>query len=563
LSVCVVEHVVRSFLYRLMSYPLDHLSWSGLYPSHHFSNVTPVQNATRFHAAISQDSQSDLPSWQSGMHEGEHQFLHPLPHFHPIQQEGTHSSNLQCVQPGNFPLLADDEDDVPPATRIPTELCFPPEPPTTMPVASVPKISFLQPATKQKPSWTRAYTQNGEEQQPPNSIEEDRRMRGHNPLNNPLIESIEVDGLPLYFVDVRLSHRRNRDSSRLRQARKVTLRGIDEDMNRRMRTPTKIYPLIESLDVNNVALPLLPDDRTEARVEEEVKLPAVVQDLTLPSNAHARVCAMTDSAEREIKREAKTLPLSSKRKHTSDEEMRQPEAGLSSAMETKNELSLEERHKRARAYALSPFTRKNNKVMKKPDAETNIELSWEERHERARAYALSSSQQEKPTLDAKQDPHDQPRKCTGCRTTSSRLTAWERNMKDLLYFKEQKGHVHVPWCKAGGNTPLSLWAREQRRQHARLQRGETSQLTAQRVQELDALAFCWDNHEASWQECYHELMAYKQKYHHCDVPTDWPENPRLSTWVHVQRRDVKRYMDGVRSAMTEKHLGALREIGFN
>jgi Helicase associated domain len=145
----------------------------------------------------------------------------------------------------------------------------------------------------------------------------------------------------------------------------------------------------------------------------------------------------------------------------------------------------------------------------------------------------------------------------------ARVAAWDLNMKDLLHFKERKGHVHVPWSKTG-NTPLSLWVRELRRHHARLQRGEpSSHLTPIRVQQLNGVGFCWDTQEASWQECYHELIAYKQQYHNCNVPADWPDNPKLSAWVHVQRRDLKRYMDGERSNMTEKHLAALREIGFN
>jgi hypothetical protein len=143
-----------------------------------------------------------------------------------------------------------------------------------------------------------------------------------------------------------------------------------------------------------------------------------------------------------------------------------------------------------------------------------------------------------------------------------RPSVWESNMKDLLDFKEQNGHVHVPLSKTG-YTKLAWFVRDQRRQYALFQRGEPSLMTPERVKELEAIGFCWDAHEASWQERYHELIAYKLRYDHCLVPEVWPENQALSAWVYVQRCHLKQYMDGKRSTMTEKHIAALREIGFS
>lgn len=60
-------------------------------------------------------------------------------------------------------------------------------------------------------------------------------------------------------------------------------------------------------------------------------------------------------------------------------------------------------------------------------------------------------------------------------------------------------------------------------------------LTAEQMQRLDGLGFCWDAREANWEQRFAELVAIKQQRGHCDVPRDWPENPELAGWVLRQR----------------------------
>lgn len=59
-----------------------------------------------------------------------------------------------------------------------------------------------------------------------------------------------------------------------------------------------------------------------------------------------------------------------------------------------------------------------------------------------------------------------------------------------------------------------------------------------------------------WDERYGQLLRYKELHGNCNVPRDWPENPRLSLWVKTQR---KLYNNG---RLTSKRYQLLREIGF-
>jgi hypothetical protein len=52
------------------------------------------------------------------------------------------------------------------------------------------------------------------------------------------------------------------------------------------------------------------------------------------------------------------------------------------------------------------------------------------------------------------------------------------------------------------------------------------------------------------------LLAYKAKHGDCNVPTIWPEDPRLITWVNNQRALRKR------DKLEANRIRRLDEIGF-
>ncbi len=61
---------------------------------------------------------------------------------------------------------------------------------------------------------------------------------------------------------------------------------------------------------------------------------------------------------------------------------------------------------------------------------------------------------------------------------------------------------------------------------------------------------------STWDECFGELQAYKERYGHCTVPDNWPENPPLGTWVGYQRQRRKN------GTLSEEMIRRLDELGF-
>jgi hypothetical protein len=134
-------------------------------------------------------------------------------------------------------------------------------------------------------------------------------------------------------------------------------------------------------------------------------------------------------------------------------------------------------------------------------------------------------------------------------------------MTDLKTFREQTGHCHVPLSHPQ-YPKLGLWVKEQRRHYTLLRQGKQSHMTTERAAELDKIGFCWDTHEATWLERFRELTEYKEKHGNCTVPTNYSDNAKLGTWVHHQRRQRRRFMDGKPCHITPERLKALDQLGF-
>lgn len=139
--------------------------------------------------------------------------------------------------------------------------------------------------------------------------------------------------------------------------------------------------------------------------------------------------------------------------------------------------------------------------------------------------------------------------------------AWEKHMRDLKAFRAEHGHTH---CQLGDPKypKLGLWVKEQRRHYTLMKQGKQSHMTEARCVELDSVGFCWDTHEATWLERLNELRAFKAANGNCIVPTNYPENPKLGTWIHHQRRQYKKYTEGKPCHITAERIKALDSLGF-
>ena len=105
---------------------------------------------------------------------------------------------------------------------------------------------------------------------------------------------------------------------------------------------------------------------------------------------------------------------------------------------------------------------------------------------------------------------------------------WESNYAALVEYQRTYGHCDVS-SLSKEHVRLCRWVstmRDYRKQ---------GKLSAERIQRLTQLGFVWDMLEEKWERMYAALVQYKEAHGHCEVPTGWPSNPKLASWVNTQR----------------------------
>jgi hypothetical protein len=143
----------------------------------------------------------------------------------------------------------------------------------------------------------------------------------------------------------------------------------------------------------------------------------------------------------------------------------------------------------------------------------------------------------------------------------SNIEKWSQRFEDLLAFRGRNGNCLVP-LEYPQNPTLAHWIKRQRGQYKAKVEGRHSTLTSQREEALEKLGFIWDSHRAAWEERLNEIVIFRERYGHCNVPSKYPENPQLSIWVKCQRRQHKLCSDDKRSNMTQERISKLADLGF-
>ncbi|MCX5871278.1 MAG: Helicase associated domain protein [Deltaproteobacteria bacterium] len=140
-------------------------------------------------------------------------------------------------------------------------------------------------------------------------------------------------------------------------------------------------------------------------------------------------------------------------------------------------------------------------------------------------------------------------------------TDWEERYVQLLYFKDEYGHCNVPY-NYSDNPQLANWVNQQRYRRKR------GQLLVEREKILNEIDFNWtiaDLREMGknnpwnlrynqWNLRYNQLIEFRQKHGHCDIPFNYPENSQLGWWVSNQRQR--------REKLSPERKLLLEEIGF-
>eukprot|EP00339_Tiarina_fusa_P026138 CAMPEP_0117001346 /NCGR_PEP_ID=MMETSP0472-20121206/3378_1 /TAXON_ID=693140 ORGANISM="Tiarina fusus, Strain LIS" /NCGR_SAMPLE_ID=MMETSP0472 /ASSEMBLY_ACC=CAM_ASM_000603 /LENGTH=612 /DNA_ID=CAMNT_0004701327 /DNA_START=245 /DNA_END=2080 /DNA_ORIENTATION=- len=154
---------------------------------------------------------------------------------------------------------------------------------------------------------------------------------------------------------------------------------------------------------------------------------------------------------------------------------------------------------------------------------------------------------------------------TGGRTPKIRVyqrEKWWQRYEELAAFYKEHGHSEVAKINEE-NRELARWVKRQRFQYQSLKAGLPSSMTPERIQALEEVKFVWDSHSLAWEARFQELKAYKERFHSCNVPSTYQENPSLAAWVKSQRRQYRNFHEeGASSNITLERIQLLEEIGF-
>jgi hypothetical protein len=144
--------------------------------------------------------------------------------------------------------------------------------------------------------------------------------------------------------------------------------------------------------------------------------------------------------------------------------------------------------------------------------------------------------------------------------STKRSETWYNHFERLRAFREETGHFHLP-----KRDQLSQWARDQRTQKVKLDRGMASTLTAERKAALDSIGFPWRLWtKKSWNDRIAELDAFRTLNGHCDVPIRRGEPQSLATWVDEQRKLYRqKHQKGKTNALTDEREAQLDAMGFS
>lgn len=109
---------------------------------------------------------------------------------------------------------------------------------------------------------------------------------------------------------------------------------------------------------------------------------------------------------------------------------------------------------------------------------------------------------------------------------------WNAQLRAMQAYKAREGHCNVP-AHDHRNRSLGRWLNKQR------VRRKAGLLSQSRIAALDAVGVVWDPLAAQWEERLNALARFKRKAGHCEVPRGYAPDPKLATWLLVQRRDKR------------------------
>ncbi|KAL3784308.1 hypothetical protein HJC23_004972 [Cyclotella cryptica] len=141
---------------------------------------------------------------------------------------------------------------------------------------------------------------------------------------------------------------------------------------------------------------------------------------------------------------------------------------------------------------------------------------------------------------------------------------WMKSFNLLKEFKEANGHVKVPVKHIEGGFKLGSWLKTQITQYRNAKEGRQPALSAERIKLLEDIGVSWGEKRLTtpWESRFEDLLEFKRRFGHANVPWQWKENVSLAQWVNSQRKKYKDLADGKRNNLSVEQISRLNGIGF-
>eukprot|EP00579_Thalassiosira_antarctica_P028695 CAMPEP_0202007178 /NCGR_PEP_ID=MMETSP0905-20130828/11740_1 /ASSEMBLY_ACC=CAM_ASM_000554 /TAXON_ID=420261 /ORGANISM="Thalassiosira antarctica, Strain CCMP982" /LENGTH=319 /DNA_ID=CAMNT_0048565093 /DNA_START=235 /DNA_END=1190 /DNA_ORIENTATION=+ len=136
---------------------------------------------------------------------------------------------------------------------------------------------------------------------------------------------------------------------------------------------------------------------------------------------------------------------------------------------------------------------------------------------------------------------------------------WKVKYDLLVEYKQEHGHCHIPTKEIIDGHKLGSWADNQRGFYKK------GKIPEDRIDRLNEIGFNWSVYDmvgramdVSWEEQFEQLVKFKGKHGHYDVPQhDMINSQKLGLWVREQRASYKN------GTLLNYRLVRLNEIRFN
>ena len=144
---------------------------------------------------------------------------------------------------------------------------------------------------------------------------------------------------------------------------------------------------------------------------------------------------------------------------------------------------------------------------------------------------------------------------------------FKKHCRALIEFEEDFGHCDVPYNYTD-NPTLAKWCEFMTIAYKRIQKGiKTKHLSQDRIEQLEDIGFEWKTFtlsDALFEKRCVELIEFKEDFGHCDVPSNYIDNPSLGRWCSHKRTSYSIIQGGVNTdtSLPQAWIDRLEEIGF-